>query len=79
MAKSKAWEPVWCMECESSNIARVKYKPLKEKLLVEFHNGGQYVYSDFPPKEFLKFSKAESVGTFLNQHIKDIYPCKKVN
>lgn len=57
-------------EVDSSNVAMVGHVPDKDILLVQFKNGGLYSYKDADNELFVSLVHAESVGKYLNQHVK---------
>jgi len=57
----------------SSNVASVGYDASTLTLEVEFHSGSVYQYFDVPEAVFQELVSSESVGTYLNQHIKNSY------
>ena len=58
---------------ESSLIASIGYDPKKESLELEFASGSIYRYVDVPESEYRDLMKAESIGRYVNWHIKDEY------
>ncbi|MFT5691586.1 MAG: hypothetical protein ACI92E_000915 [Oceanicoccus sp.] len=62
----------------SSNVAAVGYDGNSDTLQVEFHNGGTYQYFDVPEPLFESLRDADSVGSFLAEHIKGSYRYSKV-
>jgi KTSC domain len=63
---------------ESSNIESIAHDPEFHELHVKFKNGGHYVYSEVDLKTFGYMKVAESVGKFLNQNIKNLYPYRRM-
>lgn len=57
----------------SSNVAAVGYDVNTMTLEVEFKNGSVYQYFDVPEAVYQEFMTAGSVGTYLNQNIKNSY------
>jgi hypothetical protein len=57
----------------SSNIASIGYDPNTMTLEVEFKNGSVYQYFDVPESTYQELMTASSVGTYLNQHIKNSF------
>ncbi len=49
----------------SSNVASAQYFGTVQKMMVEFHNGGSYLYSNVTSEEALEFAKAMSKGGFI--------------
>ena len=60
---------------ESSMIARVRYTT---RLEVEFVNGGRYAYDGVSLELFEDMLKAESVGKYFNNHVKNAHPYKQL-
>ncbi|WP_285506800.1 KTSC domain-containing protein [Actinokineospora sp. NBRC 105648] len=63
----------------SESIAAVGYDADRRVLEVEFHNGRVYQYLDVPKKIYWQFASAKSLGTFLNQEIRDRYDFRAVD
>lgn len=61
---------------ESSNINLVGFDG--NKLYVQFKNGGLYSYSDVHSNDYNKLKEADSVGKFLNTHIKPNFEFEKL-
>ena len=57
----------------SSNVASAGYDPNTMTVEVEFKNGSVYQYFDVPEAVYRDLMRASSVGTFLNQNIKNSY------
>uniref|UniRef100_A0A6M3L2G1 Putative RNA binding domain protein n=1 Tax=viral metagenome TaxID=1070528 RepID=A0A6M3L2G1_9ZZZZ len=57
----------------SSNIDTIRYTPSAQILIVHFHSGGVYRYSDVPVLEFQKLIAAESIGKHFAENIKTKY------
>ena len=55
----------------SSNLKSAGYKPATKTLRILFQNGGVYQYSPITREEYMSLIKAESVGKFFNENIKD--------
>jgi hypothetical protein len=62
----------------SSNVASIGYDEDTATLAVQFLNGATYQYFDVPEAEFKGLRGAESVGKYLNEHIKGTYRFSKV-
>ncbi len=58
---------------QSSNVAEVGYDSGTMTLEVLFHSGNVYQYFDVPQAVFEELVRAESVGSFLNAQIKNVY------
>ena len=48
----------------------------KGMLEIEFPDGDVYRYFDVPQLLFLQFLRADSMGAFFNERIRDRYPCE---
>lgn len=59
---------------QSSNIALVGYDSDTQTLYVRFLNGSEYSYADVPQDEYDSLVSAASVGSYLNDNIKGVYP-----
>ena len=57
----------------SSNVASVGYEPYTMVLEVEYIHGGVYQYFDVPEGVYREMMASESIGKFLNQHVKGSY------
>jgi len=66
------WEDV-----DSSNVKQVFYDDKSKSLAVRFINGGLYVYTNVDMEVYSGLMFAESVGKYLNQAIKGVYPYVK--
>ncbi|MDE2098100.1 MAG: KTSC domain-containing protein [Patescibacteria group bacterium] len=54
----------------STNVSLLQYFPEDQKLMVEFLNGGAYLYSNVTETEAYELAKAESKGGFLWDRIR---------
>lgn len=70
---SLTWTPV-----SSSNPDAVSYDPETRTLSVRFKNGTIYAYANVPEFEYADLLEAESVGSFVNDHIKGTYSFRKL-
>lgn len=57
----------------SSNIAAIGYDSDKEVLIVQFHSGKKYRYSEVPPAVYTGFLEAKSLGIFFSRNIRGNY------
>jgi len=55
----------------SSNVSSIGYDSDSETLEVEFVRGGIYQYFDVPENVFNELINASSVGSYLNQNVKN--------
>lgn len=63
---------------DSSNVTHIAYDLDRLQMLVVFSGGSRYVYSNVGPRDFGMLCAAESVGNYLNTHIKPNFSAKKV-
>jgi len=57
----------------SSNVVSVGHDPETNVLEVEFKGGAVYQYHYVPERVYDEIMRSDSVGKFINQHIKDVY------
>ena len=62
----------------SSNVTEVGYDASTMTLEVAFKNGTVYQYFDVPESVYQELLRAGSIGTFLNEQIKNSYRCAKL-
>ena len=62
----------------SSSLRSVGYDPRSRTLEIEFHNTGIYQYYDVPGTVFEELLAQNSLGTYFNTKIRDVYPCARV-
>ena len=62
---------------ESSNVDRMGYDPDARELVVEFKNGGRYVYFEVPPAVYGALEQAPSVGRYLANSVQPNYESRK--
>ena len=62
----------------SSNIASIGYHLHTRTLEVEFRDGAVYEYYDVPPHEHVGLMNAASHGSYLQAHIRDTYPHRRI-
>jgi len=63
---------------QSSNIASIGYDPDQQLLVINFHNGGSYIYKDVPPDVHQGFYSAESIGSYFHRRIKGVYEYERL-
>ena len=63
---------------QSSNVAEVGYDQDALVMEVLFHNGSVYQYFDVPQMLFQEMLQSDSIGGFLNEHIKGSYRYAKL-
>lgn len=71
-------QPPDVVKANSSNVDAFGYDPAVETLIVHFKGGGRYAYYDVPVMIASAMKEAESVGKYLNEHIKPHYKCEKL-
>jgi hypothetical protein len=62
---------------ESSSIRAIGYDAAAQRLYVEFHDGDRYVYDDVGGRAHHDLVNAESIGAHFNQHVRNVFPCRK--
>lgn len=62
----------------SSNVSAVGFDDESSTLGVRFTNGAEYNYFGVPRNVFDSLLSAPSVGRFLNQYVKSVYPYQRV-
>lgn len=63
---------------DSRSVKRINYSEETKILEVEFTTGTVYHYFDVPKDVMMEALKAESIGSFMNAHIKGTYEYKKI-
>lgn len=76
MEKTKLAVSAFAMTPDSSNIAQIA--KIDGGILVQFKNGSMYSYAGADDEVFESFTKAESVGKFMNAQIKGKFEFKKL-
>jgi hypothetical protein len=66
------------LEKESSVVMTFHYDKDEETLTIRFRSGAVYEYYDVPQSTYDAFVKAESLGTYLNNEIKGVYPYNRI-
>jgi KTSC domain-containing protein len=61
----------------STVISQYSYDPAKQVLRVVFVSGLIYNYKNVPQEVYNEMKMSISKGTYLNKHIKGIYPFEK--
>lgn len=59
----------------SSAIASIGYCSSSETLEVEFCSGAVYRFMSVPNEIFQGLVKAESKGSFFNEHVRNLFAC----
>ena len=65
---------MWTKSVYSSNVQEVGYDPDTKELYITWTRGKQSIYSGVPEELAVDLSNAPSVGTMLNQEVKNYYP-----
>lgn len=72
------------IEVKSSQVKSVGYDAEQQILEIEFksRNEGEegpiYQYSGFGADDWVLFRQQESIGSYLNRHIKPNFSCRKI-
>lgn len=64
---------------ESSSIAEIGYAARERVLEILFRNGGLYRYFDVPRSVHRALVAAESIGRYLNRHVRNRYRYRRVD
>lgn len=62
----------------STNIGAIAHDAVAGELHVQFKNGSHYVYAGVPRTTYEKMRSAESVGKFLQEHVKGKFDHRKL-
>lgn len=62
----------------SSNVESIGYDETTQTLRIRFLNGAIYEYKNVPIVEFDALKNAPSVGSYLNQNIRNAYPFERI-
>lgn len=62
----------------SSNVAKIGFDNNNSILEVHFLNGSVYQYFDVPSHVWESFKNADSIGSYLAQHIKGQYRYSRI-
>lgn len=65
--------------CDSSNVMSIGYDAATQTLEVRFHTGRVFHYHKVPPEHFDALRWAESVGKYLNHHIKHRFDYTRID
>ena len=63
----------------SSNVLAVGYDEENQIVHVQFLNNTKYIYKGVPKHEFDGLLNAPSVGSYLHQNYKNVYPYERIN
>ena len=69
--------PLPWIKVDSSNLDAVAYDEMTKTLCVMFQNSGLYTYNAVDMDVYTSLVTAESVGRYLNTHIKPFHPYAK--
>lgn len=61
---------------QSSSLARVAHDSRCAVLQVEFRDGTAYLYAGVPSCAYDELLRADSKGTYFNQHIRNRFPAQ---
>lgn len=62
----------------SSNVESVGYDSMNQILYVRFLSGALYTYKEVFQNDYDGLLNAPSVGSYLYQNIKEVYPYKRI-
>lgn len=68
----------WSQNVFSSNVSSVGYDGETGELIVRWKSGKKSAYAGVPENVAVQLANAPSVGTMLNQEIKNVYPHRYV-
>ena len=63
---------------KSSSIKAVGYDPDAQRLIIQFHTGKKYAYTDVPPEVHGNLMGAKSIGLFFGLNIRGKYGTVKL-
>jgi len=63
---------------DSSSLRSIGYDAAALTLEVEFRNGSVYRYANVPSELWGRFRRAESVGKFFQDHVRDQFETTRV-
>ena len=67
------------IQVSSSNISAVGYDEGNQIVQIRFLNNSEYIYKGVPKHEFEGLLNAPSVGSYLHQNYKNVYPYERIN
>lgn len=64
----------------SDDIKSIGYDETSQNLVIFFHTGGRYRYSNIPKSMYDELMNAQSHGKYFHKNIryKTLYPCEKI-
>lgn len=63
----------------SKSVSKLEYSEDTKTLIITYTTGKRYEYEGVPESVVTDMTKAESVGQYINQHIKGKYNYKLIN
>ncbi|MFZ7131195.1 MAG: KTSC domain-containing protein [Eubacteriales bacterium] len=63
----------------SSNVLAVGYNEELQIVHVQFQNGSEYMYKGVPKHEYEGLINAPSIGSYLFQNFKNVYPYERIS
>jgi hypothetical protein len=66
-------------ELHSSVLRTAAYQERLALLVLEFHSGEVYHYSDVPAEAYEGLLQAASQGAYFNRHIRNCFACAKLH
>lgn len=66
------------MVVDSSSLRSIGYDAASLTLEVEFRNGSVYQYANVPTELWTRFRRAESMGKFFQDHVRDQFETMRV-
>ncbi len=67
------------MKLNSSNLKDATYCEISKRLIIIFHAGGMYEYSNVPREVYESLCSAESAGKYFHTSIKGKFEYKKLS
>lgn len=64
---------VMTFDIQSSAVESMSYDSDREELTIVYTGGGEYIYAEIPQDIAMAAANSDSVGKFVNQHIKGTY------
>jgi len=66
------------MVVDSTSLRSIGYDAASLTLEVEFRNGSVYQYANVPSELWARFRRAESMGRFFQDHVRDHFETMRV-
>lgn len=70
--------PINRIPVDSSSLSSVNYHPSLQMLEVEFQSGSIYVYFGVPAAIYKALLRAESMGRYFIQHVRNAYRFQRI-